>query len=316
MTAMKNHLLIPACWLSLVIPGGVVRAQDTNRVPDLNQGVDAVDASVHAGVDEITVQDSQPSPAPLKPPTTSSHWGFTASGQPPATQFWPARASLTTPTRTQSDDKTALPPTRPSFQAGGQPPSSTSWSARPGDPSLNSSTDGNPGNPAPQLSPFNNLSPSPAKNALARYERFRTDAPPLTTKPQFNGILPSFSSRQQGDGISSPFSSSSQSDGFSSPFSSRPQSDGFSSPFSSQTETDGFSTPFVPQQLESNGTRTSSLHSFSQANVPSKRNRAEVKRHEGLPSRKIPAVNRAGVVAGFQSKPEKPAHSGITNKVD
>jgi hypothetical protein len=101
----------------------------------------------------------------------------------------------------------------------------------------------------------------------------------------------------------------------SSPFSSRSQSDGFSSPFSSQIESDGFSTPFVPQQLESNSTRTSSSHSFSKATLPAKRDRAEEKPHEGL-SRKIPAVNRAGVVPGFQSKPEKPAHSRITNKVD
>ena len=97
MIATKNHLLILACWLSLVIPSGIVRAQDSKRVPDLNQGVEAVDASVHAGVDEITVQDPQPAQEPLKPPTTSSHWGFAPSGQPPATQYWPARASLATP---------------------------------------------------------------------------------------------------------------------------------------------------------------------------------------------------------------------------
>ena len=124
-------------------------------------------------------------------------------------------------TGTQSDVKSALTPTSPSFQAGGQPPSSTSWSARPGDPSLNSPMDGNTGNPAPQLSPFHNFNPGSAKKALARPERFRTDAPPLSTQPQlqFNGL--------------------------SSPFSSRPQSDGFSTPFSSQAETDGFSTPFI-----------------------------------------------------------------------
>ena len=164
MNAIKNQLLIVACGLSLFIPGGAVRAQDSKRVPDLNQGVEAVDASVHAGVDEITVQDPQPNQEPLKPPTTSSRWGFAPSGQPPATQYWPARASLATSTGAQSDVKSALPPTSPSFQTGGQPPSSTNWSARPGDPSLDSPTDGNTGKPAPQLNHFNsNFSPSPAK---------------------------------------------------------------------------------------------------------------------------------------------------------
>jgi hypothetical protein len=302
MIAMKNQLLIVACWLSLAIPSGVVRAQDSKRVPDLNQGVDAVDASVHAGVDEIAVQDPQPPQEPLKPPTMTIHWGFAPSGQPPATQYWPARASLATSSGTQSDAKSALNPASSSFQAGGQPTSSTSWSARPGDPSLNSSTDGNPGNPAPQLTPFNNFSPSPTKNALARPERFRIDAPPLTTQPQYSGS-------------SSPSSSQPQVNGISSPFSSRSQSDGFSSPFSSQTKTDGFSTPFGTQQLETNSRRTSSSHSFSKAPLPSKRDRAEVKPHEGLPH-KTPAVNHAGVVPGFQSKPEKQAHSRITNKVD
>jgi hypothetical protein len=315
MMAMKNQLMILACWLSLVIPSGAIRAQDTNRVPDLNKGVDAVDASVHAGVDEITLQDPQPSQETLKPPTTSSHWGFASSGQPPATQYWPARASLATSSGTQSDGKTALAPTSPSFQAGGQQPPSTRWSARPGDPSLNSSIDRNTGNPATQLSPFNNLSPSPAKNALARPERFRTDAPPLSTQRQFNGSSSPSSSQPQVNGISSPFSSRPQSDGISSPFSSRSESDGFSSPFSPQTDTDGFSSPFVTQQLESNSTRTVSPHSFSQSTLPSKRNRAEVKPRVGL-SHKTPAANRVGIVAGFQSKPEKSAHSRITNKVD
>ena len=292
---MKNQLLILAGWLSLLIPSGTVRAQDSKRVPDLNQGVDAVDASVHAGIDDIAVQDPQPSQEPLKPPTTpptaSSHWGFVPSGQPPATQYWPARASQAASTGTQSDVKSALTPTSPSVQADGQPPSSTSWSARPGDPSLNSSIDGNTGNPAPQLSPFHNFNPSSAKKALARPERFRTDTTPLSTQPQlqFNGL--------------------------SSPFSSRPQSEGFSTPFSSQAETDGFSTPFMQRQLESNSTRFSPSHSFSQASPSSKRARAEVKPHE-RPSHKTPAGNHAGVAAGLQSKPEKQTHSWITPKVD
>lgn len=288
---MKNQLLILAGWLSLVIPSGTARAQDSKRVPDLNQGVDAVDASVHAGVDEITVQEPQPTQEPLKPPTTSSRWGFAPSEQPPATQYWPARASQAASTGTQSNVKTALTPTSPPFQAGGQPPSSTSWSALPGDPSFNSSMDGDTGNAAPQLSPFHNFNPGSAKKALARPERFRTDAPPLSTQPQlqFNGL--------------------------SSPFSSRPQSDGFSTPFSSQAETDGFSTPFIQQQLESNITRISSSHSFSQASPSSKRDRPKMKPHEGL-SHKTPAGKHAGDAAGFQGKPEKHPHSWITPKVD
>lgn len=290
MIETKNHLLIVACWLSLVIPSATARAQDTNRVPDLNKGVDAVDASVHAGLDEIAVQDPQHTQEPLKPPTTSSHWGFASSGQAPAAHYWPARASLATSTGTQSDVKSALAPIGPSFQAGGQPPSS-SWSARPGDPLPDSSIDDKTENPAPQLSPINKFSHSPVKNALVRPERFRTDPPPVSTQPQlqFNGL--------------------------SSPFSSRPQSDGFSTPFSSQTETDGFSTPFAPQQLESNDTRTSSSRSFSQATLSLKRDHREVNPQERH-SHKTPAANHTGVVAGFQSKPERKAHSWITPKVD
>lgn len=304
MIAMKNQQLILACLLSQVIPSVAVRAQDSKRVPDMNQGVEAVDASVHAGLDEITVQDPQPAQVPLKPPTTSIHWGIASSGQPPATQYWPARASLATTPGTRSDVKSALAPTSPSFKAGGQLSPSTSWSARPGDPALDSSIDGNTASPAPPPTPINNFSPSTAKSVLTRAERFKTDAPPLSTQPQlqFNGLMSPFSLRPQSDGISSPFSS-------------RAESDGFSTPFSSQTETDGFSTPFVPREVESSSKRISSAHSFSQTTLPSKRDRAEAKQPAGL-SHKTPAVNRAGVVLGFQSKPEKSAQSRTTNKTN
>src|SRR5712692_381076 len=89
---MKTYLSILACLTTLVISCGIARAQDGKRVPEMNQGVDAVDASAHAGVDEVTVQAPQPSQEPVKPPTTYSRWGITASSQPPATQYWPAHA--------------------------------------------------------------------------------------------------------------------------------------------------------------------------------------------------------------------------------
>ncbi len=272
----KTHQSIAACLVILVFSCGVACAQDTNRVPDINQGVDAADASVHAGVDETAMRAPQPSQEPVKPPTTYSRWGFISSSQPAATLYWPVRAGIATSSEAPTNSASKLPYSKSSFRAGGAPATSTDWSARPGDPTLGSLSEGNSGNSAQQPSLSDNLTVRPMQNGLEGPQRLKTVLPSHPPEPQ--------------------------NEGFSTPFASRPWANAFSSPFSTnQSESIGSSHAFSPR--------------LPQANSASKRDRAEANQHEDQ-SRKTQGSNHAGGVTRFTSKRESSAHSPLAFKAE
>jgi hypothetical protein len=87
---MKTVTAAAVCCAMLALGNGAARAQDSSRVPDINQGVGAtVDVSVHAGVDE---QGAQPPQQHAKQPnkrqqTGPTRWAFQSENQPSATHF-------------------------------------------------------------------------------------------------------------------------------------------------------------------------------------------------------------------------------------
>lgn len=295
------------------------RAQDPSRVQAINRDANGVDASAHAGVDEETLRVPQPSPAPVKAPATYSHWGITPSGQPPATQYWPAHASATTSADVSTDVKGALPRTSPPRQAGAQlPPSavssaharintsaqmqsdgkniaspftspsfqagakqspSTAWSVQPGGTSLEPASTDNFGGAEPQPNLLNRLATTSTQNAPEGFQRPKTVTAPVS--PQSNG--------------------------FSSPFSPYAQGVGFSSPFSGQRQTGGFSSPFSSSPFESQPS--------SQANSSRKRSTGRTRELEHS-SQKTPGRTHLGAVAKFPNKRDKSAGSGPAAKTD
>ena len=283
---MKIRRWIVAGWTTMIISCGAAFAQDTSRVPDLNQGVDAVDASVHAGVEERGLLTPQPSQEPAKLPTTYSRWGFNSSGQPPATQFWPAHSGTAASDPASDDGDSALIFSSPSFRAGGQPLSSTAQPARPSDPTLNSINGGNSRNPAQQQSHLNNLGAGPKQNGSTGPQHLKTVVPQISPQPQ-------------ADGFSSPFP----------PNQFNPKQVDPKQVGPNQFDPDKFD----PNKFELNGPTYSSSRLFSQATFSSKRDRAEPKKHKRQ-SQKPLGSNHTGAVAGFQSKPERPAGSQLTNK--
>jgi hypothetical protein len=306
---------IPAC------------AQDPNQVQAITRDAKGVDASAHAGVDEETLRVPQPSQQPAKPATTYSRWGITASGQPPATQYWPAHAGSPTSTDTSTDRKSTLPRTKPplqtgskplpsaissapaginsstgtqressgtsfsstspSFQAGGKSALSTSWSTHPGDALRDSANTGNSESAVPQPNISDSSAATLAQNGPANSQRAKPALAPLS-KPA---------------------------DGFSSPFSPAGQADGFSSPFSRQRQSDGFSSPFSTNQSESNVANRSLSQPFSQANSSWKRNRGRTIKPEHT-SQKTLAASHAAADARFHSKSAKPVGAGPAAKTD
>jgi hypothetical protein len=303
---MKTRLFKVTCLLTCAISCGAACAQDTNRVPDLNQGVAAVDESVHAGVDEVAPQTPPSNSGTVKAPATYSHWGITPSSESPATQYWPAHASTTTSANTSTDVKGALPRTSTSHQAGTQPPSSaisaaharinisaqtqsdgkniaspspspsfqgggkqsfsTVWSVQPGGASFEPVNTDNSGSAEPQPNFLNRRAPTSAQNA-----------PEGPQRPKI---------------VSAPVS---------------PQNNGFSSPFSPQAQDDAFSSPFSASPFESQPS--------PQANSSRKRTQARTKEHEHS-SQKTSDSTHAGAVAKFPNKREKSAGSPASAKTD
>lgn len=302
---MRSQIL-KALLLVMPLSYMAARAQDPNQVQAINRDANGVDASAHAGVDEETLRVPQPSQAPVKPATTYSRWGITASAQPPATQYWPGRASSATSTDTSTDGKSAVPRNKPPLQAGSKPlpsavasvhagintptrtqsesngtsfsstsPSfqgagkripSTAWSFPAGGVSLESANTENFGSAEPQANSLNGLDSDTAQNGH--------EGP------------------QHPKALTAPVS---------------PQSDGFSSPFSGQRQMDGFSSPFSASHFD--------FQPLPQANSSRKRNPGRAREHEHS-SQKTPDSAHAGAVARFPNKKEKSAASGAAAKID
>jgi hypothetical protein len=311
---MKTHLFKVTCLLTCAISCGAACAQDTSRVPDLNQGVAAADPSVHAGVDEVAPQTPSPDAHTVKAPETYSHWGITPSGPSSATQYWPAHASATASADRSTDAKGALPRTSstrqagtqpspsavssvharyntsaqsesdgknmaspsssPSFQGGGKPSFSTVWSFQPGGASLESANTDSSGSSERQPNLLSRGATASAQNAPQGPQHPKTVIAPVS-----------------------------------------PQSDGFSSPFSGQRQTDGFSSPFSTTQFDSNITSHSLSQPFPQANSSRKRNPGRTREHEHS-SQKTTDSTHAGAIARFPNKREKSAGSRAAAKTD
>jgi hypothetical protein len=327
---MKTQLFKAICMLSCAISCGATWAQDSKRVPDANQGVDAVDSSVHAdvvavdpsvhaGVDEIAPQGSQPASNAVKPAATSSHWGIAPAAQPSVTQFWPAHPNTTSSADTSADGKGALPRTPPPHQNGTQPSPSALSSAHAGiDTSAQTESAGrNIASPStsPSFQAGAKQIPSTAWSLQPRGASLETGDTDNsgTAESQANSLnrLGSASDQNPLEGpqhpraVTAPVSP--QSDGFSSPFSPHAQGDGFPSPFSGPHQADGFSSPFSASQVES--------RPLSQANSSQKRNQARAKEHTHS-SQKTPDSTHTGAVAKFPNQKEKSAASGAAAKTE
>jgi hypothetical protein len=117
---MKTGILLATNCAMLALFAGLARAQDSARVPD--QTTDpgsAVDASVRAGVDEQTAQQTQPPRPPNKHQQTPyTHWGFQsashAASRPPATRFQreQTRSLIPQPENTEEPSKLSNSQTR------------------------------------------------------------------------------------------------------------------------------------------------------------------------------------------------------------
>jgi hypothetical protein len=84
-----------ACWIAMALTCLSVRAQDAARVPGADPHTSgAVDASVHADVDEGT-KPAQSTRPPSKRPQTHSSWGFPSTSRSPATRFGLAQPKTT-----------------------------------------------------------------------------------------------------------------------------------------------------------------------------------------------------------------------------
>ena len=195
---MKTGILIVACWTALALSCGAARAQDTNRVPDINQGVNAVDASVHAGVGDGTLQEPQPSQDPVKLPTTYSRWAFSPSGHPPSTQYWPAHAKIPPSAAAHGDGESPSTHSTPSFQAVARPLASIVWSARFSNPTVNLVNDSNSGKLERQPRLFHSLDIGRTEDGSTGPQLFKTKVPTLSPQPQADGFSTPFREGQFG----------------------------------------------------------------------------------------------------------------------
>jgi hypothetical protein len=91
---MKASLILSVCVAATLLPTGAALAQEaTSRVPDSNPDSGAaVDASVHAAVDEQSARQPQPSRETNKRQQNPySRWSFQPGNQAATTRFQPAQ---------------------------------------------------------------------------------------------------------------------------------------------------------------------------------------------------------------------------------
>jgi hypothetical protein len=195
---MKTGIFITAFWASVALSCASACAQDTNRVPDIIQGVDAVDASVHSDSVERALQEPQPSKEHVKLPTTYSRWAFNSSGQIPATQSWSVHTLITTPTAAPADGKSSSTFSSPSFRAGAQPPASAGWPSHATDNKIAPENDVSFRKSERQPRLFNNLDIGRTQNGSTGPERLKTSAPPISSLPQADGLSTPFREKEFG----------------------------------------------------------------------------------------------------------------------
>jgi hypothetical protein len=195
---MKTGIFVAAFWATVALSYSSTFAQDTNRVPDIIRGLDAVDASAHSDVVERALREPQPSQEPVKLPATYSRWVLNSSDRPPATQYWPDHPKDTTSTAAPGDSESPSPLSSPSFQAGRQLLVSTVWSVPSSDPTTNLASDINPGKPQRKPGLFNSLAIGRTQNSPTDPQRLKTIRPPLSPQPQADGFSTPFRAVQFG----------------------------------------------------------------------------------------------------------------------
>ena len=164
---MKTGILTAALGATLALSCASTRAQDTSRVPDLNKGADAVDASVHADVEETAHQQPQPLRETAKLPATYSRWGFSSSDQLPATRFWPAQFSIPATTR---------------------PAEPTVWSARAADATVSLANDEDSGGSERRQGLSHGLNIGRAQSVSTGRQPFKTSVLPFDAQPHSEGF--------------------------------------------------------------------------------------------------------------------------------
>jgi hypothetical protein len=109
---MKPGIFTAVFCAIFALSSGAAHAQDSARVPDTNPDAgSAVDASVHAGIDEQSAQQPQPSRQPNKrQQTTYSHWAFQPAKQPSATRFQPEQTASALAQPDKGDNPSTLNP--------------------------------------------------------------------------------------------------------------------------------------------------------------------------------------------------------------
>ena len=200
----RIHILIltlAVMTLSCALAHAQGQDTDTNRVPDINQGVDAIDPSVHTDVEERAKERSKPSEKLSKRPTTYSRWSFQSTDQPPATRFWPAgNPNSATTVGTRSDGKSLL------FHAETEPPASTSWPARGTDPSVTLPSDANSGKPQPRH--LDSFSVDRAEHTSRGPQPSKTTINPTSQQPELDRFSAPFHEKQFGLTGTSPIANS------------------------------------------------------------------------------------------------------------
>ena len=303
---IKTNLLIFGCWVTLVSCGNAV-AQDTSRVPDMDQSVRGVDASVHVGLDEVKLQPPLPPPpqAPVKQPSANSRWGFAPSGQSPTIRFGPAPASSAGSIASPNDGDTNPLGGNFSLPASGQHVVPTTlWTAGHDYFAPDSANENNSVGPVTQPSVLSSLdgAHSPTSRTIPLYSEMNSATSSRRPEPiDFSKANSQRSNIQPvTEEIRNPFLQQTPEDGAltSSPMQ---QSGVFSSPFRQQIEGDGFSTFFMQGRFRSTPSSYSSSRRQSQAKTSAKRNSQEAKQFANR-SQKPVNGSHARSTAGFNSK--------------
>jgi hypothetical protein len=189
----RTGIFLAACWVTMALSGVDLRAQDTSRVPDTNpEAASAVDASVHADVQEGTKQQPQPAQQSNKRPASYSKWGFPSASQSPGTQFRPGQPTsvLASPTTAQHLSTLGGPSSRATDSRIA--PTTDAKSTRP-DRQLK---------PDWQSDPFG-VSPANSQHDFSKVrQRFDAQVQPLSAQPQSSGFSTPFHGNEFG-GISS-----------------------------------------------------------------------------------------------------------------
>ncbi len=102
---MKTKTYIVVCSAMLSFCSGIARAQDSSPVQDTNPDAgSALDATVHAGVDEKAAQPPQARQQPNKRPAPYTRWAFQSANHPPTTRVRPAQTTGLLPAQSETGD--------------------------------------------------------------------------------------------------------------------------------------------------------------------------------------------------------------------